>query len=127
MPINIELMLEKISNITSLSSMNTTHSFQFTFVLIGEHVVDTFQVHAICVTYNKLADLDSNMLRDKQSEKSFKMHQMLVLMVSINSCCQHVRTIHLKLEILCKAKPIHRKVVHPHLGALSLKTILLNP
>jgi len=58
MPINIEQMLEKISNITSLSSLNTTHSFQFTFVLIGEHVVDTFQVHAICVTYNKLADLD---------------------------------------------------------------------
>jgi len=45
--------------------------------LIGEHVVDTFQVHAICVTYNKLADLDSKMLRDKQSEKSFKMQQML--------------------------------------------------
>ena len=77
MPINIEQMLEKISNITFLSSLNTTHSFQFTFVLIGEHVVDTFQVHAICVTYNKLADLDSKMLRDKQSEKSFKMQQML--------------------------------------------------
>jgi len=27
MPINIEQMLEKISNITSLSSLNTTHSF----------------------------------------------------------------------------------------------------
>lgn len=71
MPINIEQMLEKISNITSLGSLNTIHSFQFTFVLIGEHVVDTFQVHAICVTYNKFADLDSKMLRDKQSEKSF--------------------------------------------------------
>jgi len=42
MPINIQQMLEKIFNITSLSSLNTTHSFQFTIVLIGEHVVDTF-------------------------------------------------------------------------------------
>jgi len=65
MPINIKQMLKKISNITSLSSLNTTHSFQFTFVLIGEYVVDNFHVYAICVTYNKLADLDSKMLRDK--------------------------------------------------------------
>ena len=65
MPTNIDKMLEKITVITSLSSLNIAHSCKFTFVLIGEHVVDTFHVHAICVTYDKLADLESKMLSEK--------------------------------------------------------------
>jgi hypothetical protein len=56
MPIDIDKMLEKISVITFLSFLNTAHSCKFTFVLIEEHVVDTFHVHAICVTYDKLAE-----------------------------------------------------------------------
>ena len=58
MPINIDKMLEKISEITTLRSLNTAHSCKFTFVLIGENVVDTFHVHAICVICDKLADLE---------------------------------------------------------------------
>jgi len=77
MPINIDKMLEKISVITSLSSFNTAHSCKFTFVLIGEHVVDTFHVHAICVTYDKLADLESKILSAKPSDISFEMKQLL--------------------------------------------------
>jgi hypothetical protein len=58
MPINIDKMFEKISVITYLSSLNTAHIYKFTFVLVGEHVVDTFYVHVICVTYDKLVDLE---------------------------------------------------------------------
>jgi hypothetical protein len=54
MPINIDKMLEKFYVMTSLSSLNTSHSCKFTFVLIGEPVVDTFHVHAIYVTYDNL-------------------------------------------------------------------------
>jgi hypothetical protein len=57
MPINIDKILEKICMITSLRSLNAAHSCKFTFVLIGEHVVDTFHVHAISVIYDKFADL----------------------------------------------------------------------
>jgi hypothetical protein len=32
-----------------------------TFILIGEHVVNTFSVHVICIISDKLSDLKSNM------------------------------------------------------------------
>ena len=60
-----------------MRSLNTSHSCKFTFVLIGEHVVGTFHDHAICVTYDKLADLESKMLSEKQSDKSLEMQQFL--------------------------------------------------
>jgi hypothetical protein len=60
-PIDVNKILENISMITSSRSLNTVHSCKFTFILIGEHVVNTFSVHAICIMSDKLADLKSNM------------------------------------------------------------------
>jgi hypothetical protein len=42
MPTDVNHMLENISEITSSKSLNTVHSCKFTFILIGEHVVNTF-------------------------------------------------------------------------------------
>jgi hypothetical protein len=59
MPIDVNNMLENIFVLTSSTSLNTAHRCKFTFILIGEHVVNTFSVQAICVTNDKLADLKS--------------------------------------------------------------------
>jgi hypothetical protein len=61
MPTDVNHMLENISEITSSRYLNTVHSCKFTFTFIGEHVVNIFYVHAICIMSDKLADLKSNM------------------------------------------------------------------
>jgi hypothetical protein len=70
-PIYLNKMLENISVITSPRSLNTVHSCKFTFIFIGNHVVNKFYVHAICITDDKLADLKSNMLGDNSCDLYF--------------------------------------------------------
>jgi hypothetical protein len=70
-PIDVNKMLENISMITSSRSLNIVHSCKFTFIFIGEHVVNKFYVHAICITDDKLADLKSNMLGDNSCDLYF--------------------------------------------------------
>jgi hypothetical protein len=70
-PIEVNKMLENISMITSSRSLNTVHSCKFTFIFIGEHVVNKFYVHAICITDDTHADLKSNMLGDNSCDLYF--------------------------------------------------------
>jgi hypothetical protein len=58
---DVNHVLENISAITSSRSLNIIHSCKFTFILIGEHVVNIFYVHAICILSDKHAVLKSNM------------------------------------------------------------------
>jgi hypothetical protein len=80
-PIDVNKMLENISVITSSRSLNTIHNCKFTFILIGEHVVPNFYVHAICIMSDKLADSKSNMLCDTSCHLYFsnEMNQLLSL------------------------------------------------
>jgi hypothetical protein len=56
MLIHVNKMLENISMVTSSSSLNNAHSCKFTFILIGEHVINNFYVHSICITNDMIAD-----------------------------------------------------------------------
>jgi hypothetical protein len=56
-PIDVKKMLENIYEIKFTRSLNTIHSCKLTFILIGEHVVHCFYVHAICIAFDKLPDL----------------------------------------------------------------------
>jgi hypothetical protein len=80
MPILIDKILEKIFVMTSLSDLTTAHSCKFTFILIGDHVVNIFQVHAICVTYDMLAGLESKPLSEKHIDK------FLEIQLSLDAC-----------------------------------------
>jgi hypothetical protein len=60
-PIDVNKMLQNISVITSLRSLNMVRSCNFTFILIGERVLNILSLHAICIMSNKLANLKSNM------------------------------------------------------------------
>lgn len=76
MPIDVNKMLENIFVITSSRSLNTAHSCKFTFIFIGEHVLNSFYVHAICITNDKLADLKLNMLCDNSCDTYFPNDEM---------------------------------------------------
>jgi len=83
-PVVINEMLENISMITSMRSLNNAHSCKFTFNLIVEHVVDKLLVCAMCITCDNLVDFKLNMLNNNSCEPYFSDVEMNKL---FNACC----------------------------------------
>jgi hypothetical protein len=63
--VEINEMLENVSVLTSMRSLNNVHSCKFTFNLIVEHVVDKLFVYEMCITCDKLAKFKLKILNDK--------------------------------------------------------------
>jgi hypothetical protein len=55
-PVDINEMIQNVSMLTSIISLNNVHSCKLTFNLIIEHVVDKFLVSSMCITCDKLAE-----------------------------------------------------------------------
>jgi len=83
-PIDINEMLENISMITSMRSLNNANSCKFTFNLIVEHVVDKLFICAMCIACDNLVDFKLNMLNNKFCEPYFFDVEMNKL---CNACC----------------------------------------
>jgi hypothetical protein len=117
-PIDVNKILENISEITSLRSLNTAHSCKFTFILIGEHVVNSFCIHAICITNDKLAELKPTILCDNSCDLYFpnELNQSFCasnLEPSMSFPCSYI--FHRKKQIICKkVQSVHSKSIYPH-------------
>ena len=75
-PVDINKMLENVSMITSMRSLNNTHSCKFKFNLIVEHVVDKLLACSMCITCDKLVDFKLNMPNKKSCEPYFSEVEM---------------------------------------------------
>ena len=82
-PVEINKMLENVSMIISMRSLNNAHCCKFTFNLIVEHVVDKLFVYAICITCDNLVDFKLNMLNNNFCEPYFSDVEMNKL---FNAC-----------------------------------------
>jgi hypothetical protein len=119
-PIDVNKMLENIV-ITSSRSLNTIHSCKFTFILIGEHVVHKFYVHAICITNDKLDDLQSKPMCVNSCDLIRQLFSDCNLEPSL------VHLIHQKKTLMGKeVQSVHMLNNCSHPLALTLKGIQLN-
>ena len=75
-PVDINKMLENVSMIISMRSLNNAHSCKFTFNLIVEHVVVKLFVCLLCITCDKLVDFKLNMPNNKSCEPYFSEVEM---------------------------------------------------
>jgi hypothetical protein len=82
--VEIDQMLDNISMITSLRSLNNAHSCKFTFNLIVEQVFDKFFVCSMCITCDKLFEFKTNMSNAKHCEPYFPDFEADKL---FNACC----------------------------------------
>jgi uncharacterized protein YfbU (UPF0304 family) len=81
--VEIDQILDNVSMITSMRSLNNVHSCKFTFNLIVEHVVDKFFVSSMCITCDKLAEFKLNMSYDNHCVPYFSGHKVNKL---FNAC-----------------------------------------
>ena len=127
-PVDINKMLENVSMIISMRSLNNAHSCKFTFNLIVEHVVDKLLVCAMCITCDKLVDFKLNMPNNKSCEPYFSEVEMNKL---FNACCSEplfsFSYFSLKERDHAESSAISApKFFCLHQGAMSLEGIHLN-
>ena len=111
-----------------MRSLNNTHSCNFTFNLIVEHVVEKLLVCAMCITCDKLVDFKLNMLNNKSCEPYFFEVEMNKL---FNACCSEplfsFSYFSLKERDHAESSAISApKFFCLHQGAMSLEGIHLN-
>ena len=127
-PVEINKMLENVSMITSMRSLNNAHCCKFIFNLIVEHVVDKLLACSMCITCDKLVDFKLNMRNNKSCEPYFFEVEMNKL---FNACCSEplfsFSYFSLKERDHAESSAISApKFFCLHQGAMSLEGIHLN-
>lgn len=82
--VEIHDMLEKVSEIASLKSLNSIHVCKYTFNLIGGYAENKFYMCAICITCDKLADLRLKLVNNHAFEPSYAQRKLNKM---FGACC----------------------------------------
>jgi len=74
--VEIDKMLENVLDISFMKSFNSAYGCRFTFNIIGHHAVNQFNVCALCITWDKFAELKLNRMSSTSCEPYFSKIEM---------------------------------------------------